>query len=559
MASVAFTAEMDKQRGVTPRTKVEFIDKDDNVTDVTANYLAGANFEQVRERAPDEIQAGQFDIVMSNETGLFSEYVPGSLLYGLDYHGAKIRISQGFLLPDGTLEYEMQGVLFIDQLTTDPMASRVTLRCRDLLWKIMDQKLHARPDAEIPVPDAGNVGDGIVSGVAKLPFVTVNETWTITCTTPGADGVAQFSVSGSISGSIGPATSGTEFVSAVKGIRFTIRGGLTNWSAGDKFIFVLSKNPEWTSKNAGKIIWSILTGYDWDTNTLEAFSDLVFNLDHTQSDANVDLDYEAFATVISIIDSIGVFNLKGFIPYDSDAVQYLQSLIVMFLGSIYTGNDGRIKMTTYVPSFTPNFRTFSDTAQIMQLSYSRGIDEVINHVSVDYKGSNTWPWSSDDTTLDGHFVDQDDTSVADRGQLSQAFVIPWYSTGGNHVQDFASKLISRYKDPPLNIEFTTRMDALLTEIGDRAIVEDTKSGLSGIIGEVTRIVKQFDGTPASIQMRLRQDSTTNTLFGAIGSEEDEGDGLSPQSDNYDTATTSDKQFAYFSQLGGPNPPEYSVF
>jgi len=559
MASVAFTAEMDKQRGVTPRTKVEFIDKDANVTDVTANYLGGANFEQVRERAPDEIQAGQFDITMSNETNLFSEYVPGSLLYGVDYHGAKIRISQGFLLPDGTLEYEMQGVLFIDQLKTDPVSSRVTLRCRDLLWKIMDQKLHARPDSEIPVPDSGNVGDGVVSGVAKLPFITVNETWTVTCTTPGADGVAQFSVSGSISGSIGPATSGTEFISAAKGIRFTIRGGATNWSAGDKFIFLLTQSPEWDGVNAGKIIWSILTGYDWDSDTQEAFADSVFNLDHTQSDANEDLDYEAFATVISIIDSIGVFNLKGYIPYDSDAVQYLQSLIVMFLGSIYTGNDGRIKMTTYVPSFTPNFRTFSDTAQIMQLSYSRGIDEVINHVSVDYKGSDTWPWLSEELTLDGHFVNQDDTSVADRGQLSQAFTIPWYSTGGNHIQDFASKLISRYKDPPLNIEFTTRMDALLTEIGDRAIVEDSKSGLSGIIGEVTRIVKQFDGTPASIQMRLRQDSTTNTLFGAIGSEEDEGDGISPQTDDYDTATTTDKQFAYFSKVGGPHPPQYSVF
>src|SRR4051812_38968621 len=345
MASPAFLSEMDKKRGITPRTKVEFISKAAATTDISDHYLEGANFEQVRERAPDEIQAGQMDIVCSNEDDLFSEYVVGSLLYGLDYHGAKIRISQGFLLPDGTLEYEPQGVVFIDELRTDPVESKVTFRCRDLLWKVMDQKLHARPEAEIPIPDAGNVGDGSLSGVGKLPFVTVNEDWTLTCTTPGTDGVAQFSVVGSVAGSIGPAISGTEFVSVAHGLRFTINAGPTDWALGDKFTFSTKQHPEWDNVNAGKIVWSILTGYDWDTNVIEPWFDQVFNMDHTQSDANTDLDYEAFATAITAIQFIDVFNLKGYIPYDSSAVELLQSLIVMFLGSIYTGNDGRIKMT----------------------------------------------------------------------------------------------------------------------------------------------------------------------------------------------------------------------
>jgi hypothetical protein len=559
MVSTAFLTEMDRQQGSTPRTKVEFIDKNDTVTDITAYYLSGANFEQVRERAPDEIQAGQFDIVLANHDDTFSEYAATSLLYNLDYHGARIRISEGFLLPDGTLEYETQGVLYIDQLTTDGIQSVVTLRCRDLLWRIMDQKLHARPNTEIPVADSGNVGDGIVSGVAKLPFVTVTENWTLTCTTPGTDAVAQFSVAGSVAGSIGPAISGTEFVSTAHGLRFTINAGATNWSLADKFTFTIRKHPQWSSINAGKIIWAVLTGYNWDTNTVEDWASLVFDLDHTQSDANTDLDYEAFATVISVIEAIGVFDLKGYVPYDTDAVGFLQSLIVMFLGSIYTGNDGRIKMTTYIPAFTPHFRTFSDAAKVMNLSYSRGIDEVINHVSVNYKGSDSWPWSSTSLTLDGHFVDQDATSVSNRGQLSQDFSIPWYSTGGDHVQDFASKLISRYKDPPLEIEFLTGMDGLLTEIGDRVVIEDTKASLSGIIGEVTRIVKQFDQVPSSIQMRVRQDSTTNTVFGAIGSEVDEGDGISPQADDYASSTTSDKQFAYFSKVGSVIAPQYAIF
>lgn len=559
MVSPAFLSEMDRLQGTVPSTKIEFVDKSGNVTDITDHYLSGANFEQVRQRGVAEIQAGQFDIVFSNDDDLFSEYKITSMLYALDYHGAAIQVSQGFLLPDGTLEYILQCVVFIDQLTTDPEVSQTTFRCRDIIGRIMDQKLHAHPASEIAVPDPANVGDGVVSGLAKRPFVTITQNWTLTCTTPGTDSVAQFSVVGSIDGSIGPATSGTEFVSTAKGLRFTINAGATDWSAGDKFTFSMKQHPQWTNLNAGKVIWSILTGYSWDTNTIENFHDLVFNFDHTQSDSNTDIDYNAFATVISVIDAIGVFAIKGFIPYDTNAVDTIQNLIVMFLGSIYSGNDGRIKMTTYIPPFTPSFRTFSDTAKIMSLDYSRGIDEVINHVSVSYKASNVWPWSSDGFILDGSFVEQDVTSVSDRGLLSQDFTIPWYSSSGDHVQDFASKLIARYKDPPLNIEFSTGMDALLTEMGDRVLVTDSKCGFAGVVAEVTRIVKQFDQEPTLIQMRVRKDGTSNTIFGAIGSEADEGDGASPQSDSYDTSSTADKAFAYFSKVGNGSPPQYFIF
>lgn len=559
MASTAFETEMDRPRGTTPRTKVEFITKAGVVTDITDWYESGANFEQVRERAPDEIQAGQFDIVLTNEDDMFSEFIVGSLLYGLDYHGAKIRISQGFLLPDSTLEYEMQGVLFIDQLSTDPLESKVTFRCRDLLWRVMDQKIHPRPEAEVPLADAGNVGDGVLAGVAKLPFVTINETWTVTCTTPGADGVAEFSVVGSVSGSIGPATSGVEFAYPASGLRFTIHAGLTSWALSDEFTFDTFQHPEWIEQNAGKIIWSVLTGYDWDSDTIEPFAPLVFDLDHTQSDANTDIDYEAFATVISVIDAIGVFDITGYAPYDADAIQFIQSLIIMFLGSLYTGNDGRIKLTTYVPAVTPHFRTFADSKKNMSLSITRSIDEVINYVSVNYKGSDIWPWSDESIVLDGHFVDSDAVSVAARKKLAQTFDIPWFSPSDNHVQDFASKLIARYKDPPLNVEFLTGMDALLTEIGDRIIVTDEKLGLDAVSGEVTKVVKLFDQNPASVQIKMRQDATTNLVFGAIGSEEAEGDGISPQDDDYNTASAADKQFAYFSKVGNADPPQYFIF
>jgi len=559
MVSTAFQTEMARKRGSAPRTKIEFIDKLGNVTDVSDYYLHGAQLQQVRERAPDEIQAGQFDVVLRNDDDFFSEFVATSLLFELDYHGAKIRISEGYLLPDGTLEYEPQGVGFIDQIIADPRVSQVTLRCRDLLWRVMDQKIHPRPEVEVAIPDGGNVGDGDLSGLAKLAFKSVNEDWVVTCTLGGADGVATFSVVGSVSGSAGTATSGTELISTSKGIRLTLRGGSTNWVIGDKFTFSFKQHPEWSSLNAGKIIWSILTGYRWDTNVQENFHDLVFDFDHTQSSANVDLDYESFSTAIAAIDTIGVFSLKGFASYDTDAVEFIQSLILMFLGSLFTGNDGRIKLTTYIPAFTPSYVSFTDADKITLLGYQRSIDEVINYVTVDFKGSNTWPWSDESVDLDGHFVDSNTDSITKYEKLAQGFSIPWFSTSGDHVQDFASKLLAKYSEPPLNIDFTTGLDALLTQIGDRVKVTDTKYGFTDIIGEIIQITKQFDMNPASVSIRVRQDATSNTVVGAIGSEVDEGDGESPQSDDYDTATTGDKNFAYAGDEGSGGLPDYTMF
>ena len=72
------------------------------------------------------------------------------------------------------------------------------------------------------------------------------------------------------------------------------------------------------------------------------------------------------------------------------------------------------------------------------------------------------------------------------------------------------------------------------------------------------MAKLFDQQPSQIAMRVRRDSDTDTAFGFIGSEVDEGDGLSPQSDDFSTATATDKQFAYFSPVGS-STPDYRIF
>lgn len=561
MVSAAFQTEMDRQRGSQPRTKVEHLTKSGTTTDISEYFLSGANLQQVKERAPDEIQAGEFDIELSNQDDKFSEFVSGSLFEDQDYHGDRIRISQGFLLPDGTTEYETQAIGYIDQLTIGPEGSTVILRCRDIMWRIMDQKLHIRPTAEIPVANTANTGNGFVTIVETKPFSTVNQNWTLTCTLGGTDGVATFSVVGSVSGNIGTATSGTEFSDgdAGNGVKFTITAGGTDWVSGDIFTFSTSQYPEWTTVNAGKIIWSILTGYDWDSDTQENFSALVFDFDSTQSTANTDLDYTSFSNLISALDDSGNFNLKGFIPYDTDAVEFLQGIILLFLGSLFVGNDGRIKATTYVPQFdagTPI--NFADSSKVTTLGYTRTIDEVINSVSVLYRKSDSYVFSDTEDTLDGFYSKKDSASISIYKEIGVEFQVSWYTSAGTHVTEFSDKLVGKYGAPPLNVEFTTGMDALTTEIGDIITITNTKLGLSALQAEVAAISKSFDIKPTSIRINARRDDQSDTIFGFIGSEANEGDGLSPQSDDYSTASDSDKKFIYFGSLATTSP-DYRMF
>lgn len=559
MPSLAFLTEMTRKRGSNPKTKIEYISKSNVVTDISRYFLSGANLEQVKERAPDEIQAGQFDVVLANHDDYFSEYKAGGLFSSGDYHGGRIRISQGFILQDGTEEYLIQGVGYIDQLITDARQSRVTLRCRDRLWQVMDKKIHIRPTVEIPVAGGGNVGNGYITAIQTKPFATVNQNWTLTCTTPGADGVAQFSVVGSVSGSIGPATSGTEFSSNAAGIQFTIKVGTLNWVAGDVFTLQTKKYPQWSTVNLGKIVWSILTGYNWDSDTAEDWSALVFDFDHTKTSANTDLDYDSFVTAIANINTLAFFNLTGYAPYDTDAIQFLQTLTTLVLGSIYTGSDGRIKFSVYIPDPTAIISTFSDEQKITEMTYNRTIEEIINSVVVEYIRTPNWPFSDDELLLDGLHVDKDTASIAVYKELGTKFQIPWYTSTGQHVQDFADKLVARYAEPPVNVQFSTGMDALEIEIGDIVGFTDVKYGFQAAVGEVAMVRKQFDIRPSKIGLMIRRDSQIAQIFGLIGSSANEGDGESPQTDGYDSATAPEKaKYAYFGDSGAP-PPDYRIF
>lgn len=562
MVTTEFQTEMDRAQDSRPIIKVEFTDISANTTDISEYYLGGAAFEQIKERAIDEISAGSFDIILANHNNYFSEYDSDSLLYETQYHGAKLTISLGFVLPDGTTEYTTQATGIIDQLITDPNESVVTLRCRDRLHRVMDFTLHLQPVAEVPVYNAGNGGDGTCSTIATKPFKTVNEVWALTCTTGGGAGVAIFDVVGDTSGDVGDATDGTEFSTGASagGIKFTINVGTVNWNVGDIITFTTSQYPEWDGVNAAEIVWSILTGYNYDTNTEEDWSDLVMDLDSTQSSANTDIDYSSVVQAVDDLDDVTTaLYLKGYVGYNESSVSFLTNLLSIFGMSIYTNGDGKVVLKTWTPLFGGTTLTaFTDALKISSLGYTRTVDEIVNYASVKYKRTDTWEFSGESVVYDGTVIDSDSSSIINYGKYSIELSYRWYTFTGSFAQNVVERIVSKYADPSLNVEFSTGLDAITIEIGDLISLTDTKYGLSTLTGEVTRVTKMFDEEPKKIGLLFRRDPVLEIDWGFLGSSSSEGDGISPQELSWDDATTSNKLFAYLSQAGGGGP-DYRMF
>lgn len=100
----------------------------------------------------------------------------------------------------------------------------------------MLQLIFVDPSTSVPVAGGGNVGNGTMS-IPIVSSATLTETITVECTVPGGAGVGQFSVTGSVSGPLGAATSDIEFVDAKQKIRFSLTAGATPWAVGDEFTF----------------------------------------------------------------------------------------------------------------------------------------------------------------------------------------------------------------------------------------------------------------------------------------------------------------------------------
>jgi hypothetical protein len=160
--------------------------------------------------------------------------------------------------------------------------------------------------------------------------------------------------------------------------------------------------------------------------------------------------------------------------------------------------------------------------------------------------------------LDGAYSFSDSASITKYGKLLYSLTTDWFVPNGIHIKGVGSTLIQKFSEPPLNIEFQTGLDALLMNVGDYVDVTDTKYYLSDVKGEIVQVSRSFDNEPKSVSIRIRRDNDIDLLWGFLGSNVDEGDGESPQSSNWDTATELDKRFIYLSQTGGGGP-DYRMY
>ena len=562
MASANFLAAMAALTGTHPVLRIIWkLDAGDQ--DISQYFLGVSSVTQEKERAPDKITAGDANLTFNNKAGVFTENSTGSFLNAVKYHNRKLTVEVGFDLDDGTTEYVKVATMKVRSLTASSDKGTVNLQIYDLIARILTEKINKRTSAMTPVAGGSNTGNGTMTAIDTKPFKTVAENWTITCTLGGADATATFGVVGSVSGNIGTATSGTEFFHAsfTGGVKFTIRGGATNWIIGDAFTFSTVQMMEWTTTNPLKIIWSILTGYNYDTNLIEAWSARTPLLDRTQSTANTDLDWTGFQAAVANID----FTVTGFIPWGYDLSEAIEEILLVFLGACNVDGNGLLFFKVFKPSFAAGTPTnVADTKKLTGLTMTRDMREMINDVTVKYRRQAVWPWSDEDEILglDGVYVVANATSKTDYSQaFSREFKVRWHNANATHVSYFADRLVDKYGQPPTRFTGSTGLDALEFDPGDVITITDEKLAFTNYNVEVIKKEGDYDAEPKKIVLTLDDAGTTGLDWAYIGSLANEGDGLSPQAATFDTASVSDKQFCYVSQTGGSGGagPDYYCF
>ncbi len=388
---------------------------------------------------------------------------------------------------------------------------------------------------------------------------STDDTGSLSYTSDNPATASVFSVVGSVSGNVGTATVGTEFSDGTTGgIRFTISAGGTSFAFGDTFTFTTYQYPEWTNTNPAKIIWSICTGYNFDTDVQEAWSARVLSFDHTKSVDNTDMNYTSFLDAISRIDN----NLTGYIDYDRNAAETIEEIIIHFLGALYVDNRGKISLSAYKPTFGGAIiREFSDEKKVYDLEIEESTSKIINVATAYCKSSATWAWSGDDETTDDVYSNSNSTSISNYGARNQFTFTDYYWYSANKAAQiwFVDRIIDKFGLPPKEIEFLTGLDGMRQNLGDILQFADARTSNSGLLLEINKIERDFESQPKTIEITAWNTNTTGFQWMFFGSSADEGDGISPQTANYDSATLTDKQFGYWSTTGSTVQPLYYYF
>lgn len=530
--------------------------------DITKYFLSGADFAQEKERPPTRLSAGDATLTFDNSSGVFTEQSSTSFLYNVNYHNRKITFELGLLMADGSTQYYMVATMLVSDVTYASDSNQVTIHCYDAITRLINMIVNQTPSSLVAAFNGANAGNGRITAIATLPFTTKTENWTLTCTTPGGDGTAVFSVVGSVSGNIGNATSGTQFVgSTTGGVKFTIQGGSVNWANGDIITFSTNQMMEWTAYNPVKIMWSILTGYNWDTNTQDPWYARSAQLDNTRSDANVDLNYNAFASAVTT--AALYFTLTGFVNWDTGLSDAIEELNMHFLGAFPIDPLGRLSINIYNPVLNASPRLLADTLKVQQFSYIRDMRDVVNQVTITYRKTTSWQWSDADQiqTLDGKYVNNNTTSQA---ALKQTYSLTlntrYYNATGDHVTYLGTRIMDKYGRAPYKFTVVTGIDGVDQPLGNIIAVTDAKLALTMYQAEIIRRELNCDSLPVTMTLTADDTGTYGVHWAFCGSSANEGDGLSPQASTWDTAGLTDKYFAYASDgLGAAGGPLYYAF
>lgn len=554
-----FQRLLDQKTGVTVKRKLT-LELDEGDVDLTAYLKSASAVYQEKERSPDRLAAGDCTITLRNTNQAFCENVSTSLIYGKIYHNKNIVLQVGVDLSNGTTEYLTVATMKVRSLRVSTDGATATMRVYDQVRRLLTETVNRLPSTMVAAAGGSNVGNGKFSEVDVKPFVNVAQNWTVTCTLGGDDGVATFSVVGSVSGNIGTATSGTEFRNATTGgIQFTVSAGDVDWVIGDVFTFTTVKMMEFDTVNPVKIMWSILTGTNFDTGSAEAWQDRTPQLNSTRNSTNPDLNYDAFSAAADIVD----MPLKGFIPWDYDLTRALEELVMHFLGSLNVDQAGRLYVKAYRPELT-TVRVFADTKKNSALAVVRDTQDMVNWVNVKYRATDAWPWSNEneDETLDGVYVSKSQDSYDDYGQwFTLNLKSRWYNASADHVTYCATRLVEKYRVPPRKFEWRTGLDGIQEEVGSVVAVTDSVQNFEDYPVEVIRKEGDYTAKPVKVFFEGEDTGTVGTDWAFLGSTADEGDGESPQASSFLTATDADKRFCYLSQTGGSGGggPDYYLF
>ena len=203
---------------------------------------------------------------------------------------------------------------------------------------------------------------------------------------------------------------------------------------------------------------------------------------------------------------------------------------------------GRVVVKEIAPEFTYNDDVLNLYNYINQLNWDVDLERLVNKIRVHYRGDLYYMIDNTSTMESGRYV------IIENKYVEQY----------EYARDIASKIETKYGNRDFIQNMTIKCDWLPDiDINDPVIVIGETLGLSYTKVRVNRLVHDFGDFRTTLFVESYD--IGNVTWGFLGSSEDEGDSLSPQATDYDSATDNDKLFAYWGSDSTTDGPQYYCY